>query len=367
MITKNELQFWVGFNIIPGIGRVKFSQIETFFGNLENAWKAGAGLLKKAGLDTNSIQSIENWRPQIDLPLEMEKLEKNAVRALTYHDELFPARLKEIFDFPPLIYIKGEILPQDELCLAVVGTRKATIYGRQVTEELVEDLVRNKITIISGLARGIDTVAHRRALECGGRTIAVLASGLDSIYPPENARLAARMIENGALISEYAIGVKPRPDNFPRRNRIMSGLSLGVLVIEADESSGAIITARMAAEQNREVMAVPGSILNPMSRGTNALIQEGAKLVRNCDDILAELNLSGQPQQLTMPEASALSEFESLLLKQLGTEPTHIDEVCRTSGLKIAEVSSNLVMMELKGLVKQVSAMNYVLTRQTRQ
>jgi DNA processing protein len=365
-MANHELQYWVGFNIVPGIGRVKFAQIESYFGKLENAWKASAGDLKKAGLDSNIVQAIEALRPQIDLPSEMARLEKNRVQAYTYHDSAYPSRLKEIYDYPPLIYVKGDWLPQDECCLAVVGTRRATAYGRQVTEELVEDLCRNKVTIVSGLARGIDTVAHRRAVECDGRTAAIMAGGLDSVYPSENANLASRVVENGAMVSEYPLGAKPRPDNFPRRNRIMSGMSLGVLVIEADETSGAVITAHMASEQNREVFAVPGSILSPMSRGTNTLIQEGAKLVRNCRDILEELNLAPADHQLEMKEAEDLSEAESLLLKQLGPEPTHIDLVCRQSGLPIATVSSNLAIMELKGMVRQVSAMNYVLARETR-
>jgi DNA processing protein len=365
MVNK-ELQYWVGFNIVPGIGRVKFSQIETYFGRLENAWKATAGDFKKAGLDSNTIQAIETWRPQIDLAAEMDKLEKTGVQALTYRDSGYPARLKEIYDYPPLIYLKGDWLPRDETCLAVVGTRRATAYGRQVTEELVEDLAKHQVSIISGLARGIDTVAHRRTLEAGGRTVAIFACGLDTVYPPENAALAARMVGNGALVSEYPLGSKPRPDNFPRRNRIMSGMSLGVLVIEADESSGAVITAHMAVEQNREVFAIPGSILSPMSRGTNTLIQEGAKLVRHCDDILEELNLPSGARQLELKEPATLSETEQQLLRQLGSEPVHIDLVCRNSGLPVAVVSSNLAIMEIKGLVKLVSAMNYVLTRETR-
>jgi DNA processing protein len=201
-------------------------------------------------------------------------------------------------------------------------------------------------------------------LEVGGRTIAIFACGLDTIYPAENASLARRIVNQGALISEYPLGTKPKPDYFPRRNRIMSGISLGVLVIEADESSGAIITAHMAAEQNREVFAVPGSILSPMSRGTNTLIQEGAKLVRNCTDILEELNLTASVQQLEMKEMVETSDTEALLLKQLNTEPVHIDQICRSSGLPVSTVSSNLAIMELKGLVRQVSTMNYVLARE---
>jgi DNA processing protein len=218
-----------------------------------------------------------------------------------------------------------------------------------------------------GLARGIDTVAHRAALEAGGRTIAIFACGLDTIYPGENANLARSIINQGALISEYPMGAKPRPDNFPRRNRIMSGMSLGVLVIEADESSGAMITAHIALEQDREVFAIPGSILSPMSRGTNGLIQEGAKLVRTCTDILEELNLAANIHQMEMKEVTPASENEALLLKQLTAEPIHIDQVCQGCGLPISTVSSTLAIMELKGMVRQVSAMNYALAREARQ
>ncbi len=365
--TNKDLQYWVGFSLINGIGRVKLAQIENYFGRLENAWLATAGDFKKAGLESNIIKSIEATRPQIDLDTEMEKMERAGVKAYTCKDQEYPSRLKEIYDYPPIIYIKGELTTQDEWCIAVVGTRRNTVYGRQVTEEIVEDLSRNKITVVSGLARGIDTIAHRRTLESGGRTIAVVASGLDIVYPSENAGLSRSIINQGALISEYPLGTKPRADNFPRRNRIMSGMSLGVLVIEADEASGAIITAHMAVEQNREVFAIPGSILSPMSRGTNKLIKEGAKLVQNCTDILEELNLTASVQQMEMKEMIPASDTESLLLKQLTAEPTHIDQVCRNSGLPIATVSSNLAIMELKGLVRQVSAMNYVLARESRQ
>jgi DNA processing protein len=366
-MTNKELKYWVGFNIVPGIGRVKFSQLESFFGNIKNAWISGLGDLKQAGLDSSTLQGIETFRSKIDLDEEMEKLEKCEIVPYTFHDPEYPARLKEIYDYPPLIYVKGKILPQDEWCVAVVGTRKATVYGRQVTEEIVSDMAQSKITVVSGLARGIDTIAHQTALKAGGRTISVFACGLDTVYPPENNVLAQNILKNGATISEYPLGAKPKPDNFPRRNRIMSGICLGTLVIEADESSGAIITAHMALEQNREVFAIPGSILSPMSRGTNRLIQEGAKLVRSCTDILEELNLTASAQQMEMKEIIPTTETEKLLLKQLTAEPIHIDQVCRNSGLPISTVSSNLAIMELKGLVRQVSTMNYVLAREARQ
>jgi len=366
-MSDKELKHWLAFNIIPGIGRVKFAQMESFFGKLADAWKATPAELKKAGLESNVVQAVELGRKQIDPDEELEKLKRKGIKACTYRDKEYPARLKEIYDYPPIIYIRGELTVRDEWCIAVVGTRGATAYGRQATEEIVTELVRNKITVVSGLARGIDTVAHRRCLEEHGRTIAVMASGLDIIYPAENAAMSRNIAVCGALISEYPLGTKPRAENFPRRNRIMSGMSLGVLVIEAGESSGAVITAHMALEQNREVFAVPGSIFSPASKGTNRLLQEGAKLIRNCNDILEELNLTSSVHQMEIKEVIPATETEEMLLRQLGAEPAHIDEVCRKSGLPISTVSSNLAIMELKGMVRQVSTMNYVLAREYRE
>ncbi len=210
-------------------------------------------------------------------------------------------------------------------------------------------------------------MAHRSALETGGRTLAVFACGLDTVYPAENAEMASRIPSQGALVSEYPLGTKPRPENFPRRNRILSGFSLGVLVVEAGETSGAIITAHIALEHNREVFAIPGSILSPASIGTNKLIQAGAKLVRDYRDILEELNLTAVACQIEMKELIPSSETESLLFQKLSAEPLHIDAVCRLSGLPVSTVSSTLAMMELKGLVKQVGAMNYSLARDARE
>ena len=366
-MTDKDIKYWVGFSITPGIGRVKLAQLENYFGNLENAWKAAPTELKHAGLDSSSVHAITSWRPKISLEAEMEKLDRYGVKVVNFNNPNYPSRLKEIYDYPPLLYVRGSLLPEDDWCLAVVGTRRATVYGRQVTEEIVTDLVQSKITIVSGLAKGIDSVAHNAALAAGGRSIAVFACGLDIVYPAENADLARSIIQQGALISEYPLGTRPRADNFPRRNRIMSGLSLGVLVTEADETSGAMITAHLALEQNREVFAIPGSVLSPASRGTNYLIQEGAKLVRDYTDILEELNLTAVAHQIEMREVMPASDTESLLLKQLSAEPIHIDEVCRNSGLPVSTVSSTLAMMELKGLVKQVGPMNYVLAREARQ
>ncbi len=366
-MSDKDVKYWVGFSLIPGIGHVRLTRLENHFGDLEKAWRAGSADLKKSGLDSSSVRAITSRRPQISLEAEMDKLDRYGVKVLTWHDPDYPPRIKEIHDYPPVLYVRGSLLPEDEWCLAVVGTRRATVYGRQVTEEIVADLARNKITIVSGLARGIDSIAHRSALEAGGRTIAVCGCGLDIVYPAENAGLARRIIQQGALISEYPLGTRPRADNFPRRNRIMSGLSLGVLVTEAGKTSGAMITANLALEQNRDVFAIPGSILSPASNGTNHLIQEGAKLVSDYNDILEELNLTAVAHQMEIRAIVPASDTEALLLKQLSAEPAHIDELCRSTGLSISEISSTLAMMELKGMVKQVGSMNYTLAREARE
>jgi len=366
-MNRKDTKYWVGFSLIPGIGRVRLSQLDSYFDSLEAAWKAEASELKQSGLDASTVKVITSRRPAISLDTEMEKLKRFGVKVITCHDDDYPSRLREIYDYPPILYVRGTLISADEWCLAVVGTRRATAYGKQVTDEIVADLARSKLTIVSGLAKGIDSVAHKSALAAGGRTFAVFACGLDIVYPAENAELARSIMQQGALISEYPLGTRPRAENFPRRNRIMSGLSLGVLVIEAGEKSGAMITAGMSVEQNREVFAIPGSTLSPASRGTNHLIQEGAKLVRDYRDILEELNLMAMAQQVEMRELVPESETESLLVKHLSAEPVHIDEICRSTGLPISQISSTLALMELKGSVKQVGTMNYVLAREMRE
>ena len=366
----SETKYWVAFNKIPGIGRVRFALLEKHFGALEAAWKASPGELKAAGLDQRSVTSVTSTAPKIDPDQEMERLQTLGVKALTWNDLSYPKRLKEIYDPPPVLYIRGSAFPADEAAITIVGTRRATAYGREVAERLVTDLSRSSITITSGLAKGIDAVAHNTALANGGVTMAVLACGLDMVYPAEHANLARRVMEHGALISDYPLGTHPRADYFPRRNRIMSGLTLGTLVVEADEASGALITARLALEQDREVFAVPGSILSPQSRGTNKLIQQGAKAVLDYEDVLEELNLTQVPFQMEMAprvetkDIAPENTVEANLLKYISLEPAHIDDIRRSSGLPVATVSSTLAMMELKGLVKQVGAMNYVRARE---
>ncbi|MBI2914130.1 MAG: DNA-protecting protein DprA [Chloroflexi bacterium] len=366
MTAPDELKYWIAFNRVPGIGRARYSLLLKHFGTLERAWGAASAEIRAAGLEPRMAQEIAAQRPKIDPPAEVERLEQLGIQALTWDDPAYPARLKEIYDPPPVLYVRGQLSDSDEWAVAVVGTRRPTPYGRQVAEEMAFGMAGNRISVISGLARGIDAIAHRAALGAGGRTVAVLACGLDIVYPPEHAKLAREIMERGALVSDYPLGTQPRGDYFPRRNRIMSGLSLGVLVVEGDIKSGAMITARLALEQDREVFAVPGSIFSPQSRGTNSLIQEGAKLVQRLEDVLEELNLTMVPQQIEMKELIPATDTEAALLRHISKEPVHIDQVCRDSGLPVATVSSVLAMLELKGLVRQMGPMAYVRAREAR-
>ncbi len=359
--SELNTKYLVAFSRVPGIGRAKLAQMESHFGELERAWGADGKELAAAGLEPKLVHEIISRRPKLSPDGEMELLERHGVAAIPRQDRKYPPLLKEIDDPPPVLYVKGSILPQDATSLAVVGTRRATVYGKEVTARITADLVRAGVTIVSGLAKGIDTVAHRSALEAGGRTIAVFGCGLDIIYPAENTRLAAEVLDHGALISEHPIGVKPERYHFPERNRIMSGISLGVLIVEGDATSGATITVRRAADQGREVFAVPGSIFSKNSEGPHRFIQDGAKLVTRAEDILEELNLTVVGQQLEMKELLPSSTEEDTLLKLLSAEPRHIDEVTRLSGLPINTVSSTLAMMELKGVIRQVGQMSYVL------
>jgi DNA processing protein len=361
-----ERKYWIAFSKVPRIGRVRVGQLEEHFGKLEEAWRASASELRAAGLDTGTVSACLAARATVDPDAEVERLASHGVSALTWHDDAYPPRLLEVYDRPPVLYVRGALQPADEWAVAVVGTRRVSVYGRQVADEMARGLAASRVTVVSGLARGIDAIAHRAALEAGGRTIGVLACGLDMVYPPEHKRLAEQIAGQGALISDYPLGTQPRSEFFPRRNRILSGVSLGVLVVEGDVKSGALITARQALEQNREVFAVPGSIYSPNSRGTNKLIQDGeAKLTLTVEDVLAELNLSMASHQIEMTEMVPADETESVVLRLLTAEPAHVDELRRQSGLPIAAVTSALAMLELKGLVRQVGRMNYVRARET--
>jgi DNA processing protein len=293
----------------------------------------------------------------------MTKVERVGAHIVTLGDEEYPILLRDLHDAPALLYVCGSILPSDNLALGIVGTRKATNYGRDTAHRLSKQLVGDHVTIVSGLAHGIDTAAHRGALDGGGRTFAVMGCGIEQIYPAQNRDLAYEIAANGAIISEFPVGAPPEKGNFPRRNRVISGLSLGVLVVEAPENSGALITAEMAAEQGREVFAVPGNIYNPTSRGTNRLIQDGAKLVQSVEDIVSELHIAHNNTHTRkqtvkiMPE----NETEAAIIGHLSADPIHVDDLARLCAMPIASVTSILTILELKGLAQKVGSMQYSL------
>jgi DNA processing protein len=360
----DSLCYYIGFNLVRGIGSIRLRALIDAFGNVERAWKAPAEALQAAGLDRRSLENLLQTRARVDLEVEVRRLAAAGIQALSWEDPAYPPLLREVPAPPPLLYIRGQLQPEDAWAVAVVGTRRISSYGREVTRRLVSALARSGITIVSGLARGVDGVAHRAALEAGGRTIAVLGSGLDQIYPPEHRDLARQIVAAGALLSEYALGTQPEAANFPPRNRIISGLSLGVLVTEAGQNSGALITASYAGEQGRDVFAVPGSILSPGCSGTNRLIQDGARLVLEVADILRELNLTMVAEQAEARQVLPATAEEAALLKCLGSEPLHVDELRQAAGMPIAQVTSTLALMELKGMVRQVGGMKYVAANQ---
>ena len=363
-MKPDELKYWLAFNRVPRIGRVRIRLLAEHFGTLEQAWKAGFAELKAAGLDSKTSTSVATRKLRIDPDAELDRVAKAGITALTWHDDEYPSRLKEIYDVPPVLYVRGRLSPDDERSIAVVGTRKPSAYGREAAYNLSQDMAKSGVTVVSGLALGIDGVAHQAALDAGCRTLAVMGSGVDVIYPWSHDRLARRIVENGALISEHPPGTRPSAQHFPRRNRIMSGMTLGTVVIEAGEKSGALLTAHHALEQNREVFAVPGNVFAPTSLGTNRLIRDSAaKLVIDYRDVLEELNLSyagEQGEQIEMAAHFPEDENEAALLGFVTYDPVHIDEVVRSSGMDISLVSGALAMMELKGVVRQVGGMNYI-------
>lgn len=359
--SEEELSYRLAFARVPRIGSRRTELLEAYFPTLADAWRAGRGELQAAGLDDATIRSLQQHRGSIDPQAELEGLAAAGVTAIPWNDPRYPPRLREIDERPPVLFMRGELIARDEWSVAVVGTRRVSPYGRQMAEEFSRDLAHNGITVVSGLARGVDGIAHQAALDAGGRSIGVLPCGLDTVYPPEHAGLVRRLAEEGAVFSEQALGVRPRADYFPRRNRILSGLTLGTLIIEAGEGSGALHTANWANTQNREVFAVPGRITSPGSHGSNALIQQGmAKLVTHVRDILEELNLQMVEHQIELASVLPDDPTESTVLQQLSHDPMHIDEAVRAAGLPVATVSSTLAMLELKGMVRQVGPMTYV-------
>ena len=355
-----ERAHWVLLSMVAGIGPTWFGRLVDRFGSAKAAWSAAPLELASLGLEARAARSLIELRARLEADAEWRRLERLGVGVLTLADPGYPPRLREIADAPPVLYLSGDLTLADEWSIAVVGTRRATAYGRQAVERIVGEVARSGVTIVSGLAKGIDTFAHRAALAAGGRTLAILGSGLDRVYPAENRRLADEIVAQGAVVTEFPLGTPPDAINFPRRNRLLSGLTMGTLVVEADLKSGAMITATTAAEQGRDVFAIPGSILSPFSTGPHQLIKEGAKVVASAADVLEELHLNAVVEQRSAREQLPADPTEAALLALLTHEPTHVDELGRAAGLPMSVVSSTLTLLELKGLARQLGGMLYV-------
>jgi DNA processing protein len=364
--VEDERAYWVVLSMATGIGPIRFQRLLEICGGARGAWQASDLELAAAGLERRTADSLRRLRQRTTPHAIALRLQELKIRALTLLDDEYPLRLTQVADPPPVLFVRGRLLPTDTQAVALVGTRRATAYGHAVAERLSRELSAAGVTVVSGLAKGVDTTAHRAAVQAGGRTIAVLGNGLDQVYPPDNTNLARQIVESdaGAVISEFAPGVPPDAVNFPRRNRVISGLSAATVIVEAGERSGALITADFALEQGREVFAVPGSIFSPMSIGPNELIKQGATPITSATDILNVLSpqssaLSPETLARDVPE---LSPQEMAVWQVLGGEPRHVDELARTLGAGAAEISAALTMLELHGLARQVGSMLYTRT-----
>jgi len=359
---REDWKYWIALSMINGIGGVLTKNLFNRFQNPEDIFKApGKELLKVEGIKGRNVESIKSFEDWETIEKELAKIEKRRIKLLALNNPAFPPALMQTYNPPPILYMRGEILPKDNLSIAIVGSRIPDRYGRSMAESLSGELASMGVTIVSGLARGIDSIAQSEALKRGGRTIGVLGCGLDTVYPPENRKLYKEVSQNGAVLSEFPLGTPPIAQNFPRRNRIISGLSLGVVVVQASEKSGSLISASFALDQNKEVFAVPGNADKKLSRGTNWLIKKGAKLVETVDDILSEVEAlrgfqSADTLDLGLIEknTSSLSENQREVFSVLKREPIHIDEIIRLTGIESSNLLSVLLTLELNDFVIQL-------------
>lgn len=361
---ENQKKFWVGLSHVKGIGPVRFEKLLDYFGDVEAIWQTSPAKLRELNLPSKVVSNFTKVRASLHLDHIIADYHAKNITVLTWQDDAYPQRLRNIPASPPVLYLNGELRPEDRWSVGVVGTRKITQYGAQVAEDVCTFLAQQGITIVSGLARGVDTVAHKAALQAGGRTLAVLGCGVDRIYPAENHALAHDLVQQGALISDYVPGTPPDGANFPPRNRIIAGLTMATIVVEAGERSGALITAQNAIDQGKEVFAVPGRIFAPMSKGPNRLIQQGAHPLLSPQDVLDVLDLKMIEQKQEVQTVLPADAFEVSLYEALKYEPLHIDEIKNKVNLPINKVSATLTMMELKGLVKQVGKMRYMVIKE---
>jgi DNA processing protein len=359
----NNLEACVALNMIPQMGPVRLRRLLERFGSAENILLARTDQLSAVdGIGRALADNITRWQEFADPAAELKKAADLGAHVITAQDDEYPSALREIHDPPIVLYVRGHLTERDRHTVAVVGSRKCSHYATECAKKLSFQMAYAGLTVVSGLARGIDTAAHQGALAAKGRTIAVIGSGLGELYPPENAELAERIASSGAVVSEFSIDTKPDRQTFPIRNRIVTGMSFGVLVVEAGANSGALISANMAAEQGRTLYAVPGRIDSPAALGSNRLIQQGAKLVISVDDILDDLPLvfKNRPDLPVAAPVADLTPDQQKILDALGTDETALDSVIATSGLTAAAVSSTLLALEMRRLVKQLPGKRFV-------
>lgn len=346
----------LALHIIEGLGPIRLKKVLDYFKDPKLAWETDIKEFRVLGIPNPVLDKIKEAKKSFNPEVFLDNLKKDNINVYTIFDQEYPELLKQIYDPPIVLYIKGQITKADKKAIGIVGTRKMTGYGKIVTEKFANELAEQSITIVSGLARGVDTLAHRCAIASGGRTIAVLGGGLNKIFPPENKGLADKIASQfGAVISEYPPDYPALAGNFPSRNRIISGLSKGVLVTEATLDSGSLITAKSALEQNREVFAVPGQISSPYCLGPLKLIQQGAKLVIDVEDILEELGLNKiQTKNINPSQVEGLSILEKLIIESLEDEALHIDDIIRLTKTPSALLSANLIKLEISGFIKSL-------------
>lgn len=363
----DDLQNLLALAAVKNVGPSRLRKLIQIFGTPADVFKAKLSeLVRVSGVSENTAREIKANRHQEEAAQELQNIKKHNVEVVTIWDENFPPLLKNIYDPPVILYYCGTLEQNDRYAIGIVGARRPTAYGLTTAETLAKELASRGITIVSGLAVGIDSSAHRGTLQGGGRTIAVLGSGLDRLYPPESKPLARKIVKQGAVVSEFPLGTKPEAGNFPRRNRIISGLSLGVVIIEAAQKSGALITAEFATEQGREVFVVPGNITSTKHVGSHQLIKQGAKLVQSVDDILEEITphlLDIQTQKKSVPVQHPHIKFskdEEKIMNTLSSEPVHIDKICLESGFPPQQTLAILLMLELNGVVKALEGKRYI-------
>lgn len=363
---NNDLKYLIALSHFSKFGPVRMRKIKKHFPLFEHAFKASTGEFIRAGIEENIAGEFTTARQSINPDMIMENLEKENIKVTTLDDKNYSKLLKEIYNPPFIIYYKGMLEIGSEFNLAVVGARKYTNYGKMAVENIVGNLAKSGLTIVSGLAMGIDALAHDATLKAGGRAIAVLGSGLDkaNIYPASNRYLADKIINSGGvLISEFSPGTPPLRHHFPQRNRIISGLSLGTLIIEAGEKSGSLITANFSLEQNREVFAVPGSIFSLTCKGTNEIIKKGAHVITSANDIIEALDLAQITAYIDNKKIIPETPEEEKLVLHLTKEPMHINDLIRLTKLDTNVINSTLTIMEMKGMIKNMGNMLYVLAR----